>query len=669
MSDYLPVNRDRIPPELIARPQWILWRAELRRGKATKVPYAPDGCRMARVNDAGTWGTFEDVLAKYQAGGFSGIGFVFTVDAGIVGIDVDGCRDPETGYIDTWALHTLNRFNSYAELSPSRTGIKMFMLGSLPTEKTGEKTKRAFGRPRHGKTPGIEAYQRGRFFAVTGHWMEDFSDRLVRYDGELHDWFRETFGTPQTSQAKSTAGDGAGNIVERAKAYLRKLPPAVSGDRGHDRAFHAACILLCDFGLNFEQAWQAIQDWNSTCKPPWSDAELRHKLEDAGKEPVTNRLRDATPQSDTSDQEHIGSLRQRGGAPAGCQDTRHGPRSNGVDLRQYGFDSNVSDDAAAHNHTSDQPGGERKEAPFDKFTVRTLAEQFPRLHPAVIDSLQRSRETMNIISVSKIGKSWLMYSLLLSIVTGRKWLDRFQTTHGRVLLIDNELHKPTLVHRIKTVAEAMGIGPDEYEDDFDVWPIRGRGADIYRIGRELRELDGSFIFIGIDAKYRALPPGTSENDNAAETAFYNEVDTIAELTGAAIGMVHHSTKGSQTEKRITDVGAGAGAQSRAADTHLVLREHEEDDAVVLAAAVRSFAPVDPFGLRFEFPLWVPDDSINPEMLKGRKSKQEETQDRRNLEADGLVIDACPTWRTRREIREKVGMGQTGLMRRSPDSLS
>ena len=78
---------------------------------------------------------------------------------------------------------------------------------------------------------------------------------------------------------------------------------------------------------------------------------------------------------------------------------------------------------------------------------------------------------------------------------------------------------------------------------------------------------------------------------------------------------------------VTDVGAGAGAQSRATDTHLVLRPHEEEGCVVLDAAVRSWPPVEPRCLRWTFPVWNPDDSLDPEALKveGKKRKREKDE--------------------------------------------
>lgn len=71
--------------------------------------------------------------------------------------------------------------------------------------------------------------------------------------------------------------------IERAKAYLRTIPPAIEGQHGSDKAFRVACVLIGGFDLDVEDALVAIDEWNQTCSPPWSEKELRHKLEDADK--------------------------------------------------------------------------------------------------------------------------------------------------------------------------------------------------------------------------------------------------------------------------------------------------------------------------------------------------------------------------------------------------
>jgi len=67
--------------------------------------------------------------------------------------------------------------------------------------------------------------------------------------------------------------------ADRARAYLSKVPGAIAGQSGHDWTFHAAALLVIDFGLTIEEALPLFQEWNETCQPPWSDSELMHKLE------------------------------------------------------------------------------------------------------------------------------------------------------------------------------------------------------------------------------------------------------------------------------------------------------------------------------------------------------------------------------------------------------
>jgi len=156
----LLVEAENIPEELTKRPQWVCWRLEERDGKLTKVPYQPNG-RHASATDLMTWSTFtEAILAvyppdDYKALGFDGIGFVFCNADPYAGIDLDKCRDPETGEIESWALEMLEQVpEGYIEVSPSGTGLHIFTEGSVRG-----------GGMRKGR---IEMYSQGRYFTVTG---------------------------------------------------------------------------------------------------------------------------------------------------------------------------------------------------------------------------------------------------------------------------------------------------------------------------------------------------------------------------------------------------------------------------------------------------------------------------------------------------------------------
>jgi hypothetical protein len=251
-----------------------------------------------------------------------------------------------------------------------------------------------------------------------------------------------------------------------------------------------------------------------------------------------------------------------------------------------------------------------------------LLGRHAELRPPLIHGLLRSGEVMNLIAAPKMRKSWLVHACSLCVATGRPWLDKFQTEPGRVLLIDNELHPETLAYRLRTVAEGMGLAFEDYADALDVFPLRGRLRDLDALRGFFDGIEvGTYSMIVVDAFYRVMPStpgGGGENDNAAMTTVYNTIDRHALRIGAAFVLIHHSSKGVQGGKAVTDVGAGAGAQSRAADVHAVIREHEEDGAAVLDAVVRSFAPLPPLGLRWAFPTWQTDPYLDVTRIKREK---------------------------------------------------
>lgn len=273
-----------------------------------------------------------------------------------------------------------------------------------------------------------------------------------------------------------------------------------------------------------------------------------------------------------------------------------------------------------------------------------IKSQNPTMRKPVIDGLVREGETVGVIAPTKAGKSWTSYSLALSIVSGICWLNPFQCQPGRVLLIDNELHPETIAHRIPIVADAMGIPFDDFRERYDVISLRGRLIDYFGLG--LRTVDhiepGRYKAVIVDAHYRMLPPGVSENDNAAMAQVYNQIDRYADQTKAAWFLIHHSSKGNQAGKEVTDVGSGAGSQSRAVDSHLVLRPHEEPGHIVLDAAVRSWPPVDPITLEWRFPLWLPCE-LDPDKLKGRLAKNEERQNNRDRDGMRIIVDIMRKW--------------------------
>jgi len=141
-----------IPEEMRQRPQWVVWRLEERDGKPTKVPYIAGGVGKADTTDLMTWRSFEEAVQALETGRYSGVGFVFCSGDPFTGVDLDKCRDPETGEIKEWAEKIIEALGGYAEVSQSGTGVHIIVRGKGPNKKRG----------------GVEAYSSERYFAMTG---------------------------------------------------------------------------------------------------------------------------------------------------------------------------------------------------------------------------------------------------------------------------------------------------------------------------------------------------------------------------------------------------------------------------------------------------------------------------------------------------------------------
>jgi hypothetical protein len=71
------------------------------------------------------------------------------------------------------------------------------------------------------------------------------------------------------------------NVIERARLYVAKIPPAISGEGGHNHAFAVACALIHGFALPRDRALSLLREYSDRCQPPWSERELAHKIESA----------------------------------------------------------------------------------------------------------------------------------------------------------------------------------------------------------------------------------------------------------------------------------------------------------------------------------------------------------------------------------------------------
>lgn len=89
------------------------------------------------------------------------------------------------------------------------------------------------------------------------------------------------------------------DVVDRARRWLSHRDPAIEGSGGDKHTFETAVCVVRGFDLDRETSYALLAEWNRSCKPPWSERELRRKVREADERSSALRgfLRDASRRS------------------------------------------------------------------------------------------------------------------------------------------------------------------------------------------------------------------------------------------------------------------------------------------------------------------------------------------------------------------------------------
>ncbi len=194
---------DSVPVELRSLPSWVVWRAEQKPGQAklAKVPYSPATGQRADSSRPETGTTFEQAVAAYQRGGYSGVGLILAESYGLTGVDLDGCLDGSA--IQPWAAEIVAELASYTEVSPSGMGLRIFCRGKLP--------------PGRRKKGPVELYETERFLTVTGRSLEP-AYPLAERQTQIEAVHAKHLGGGETPATASHGASGPGNSLTAEQA-------------------------------------------------------------------------------------------------------------------------------------------------------------------------------------------------------------------------------------------------------------------------------------------------------------------------------------------------------------------------------------------------------------------------------------------------------------------
>jgi len=269
VNDWLELTPDSIPNALRVRP-WVLWAAEPdpAGGKPRKVPRRidyPD--RNASSTDPSTWGSFDDACDAFHALTndsrwapllIAGVGVVLVGD-GLACLDLDGSLID--GSLTPAAAKIVRAVPTFTEVSPSGKGLHLFVLGTLARAVVSRT---------------LEAYDRGRFIAVTGQ----------RYPG-----------TPETVEpaprlielldeiSRPEPGVRAPMSVSDGPVRVRRQTPIPEGTR--DNSLFRIAARLVSEGAQGSTLLDALRDANARlCQPPLPELDVRRIARSASRRPA-----------------------------------------------------------------------------------------------------------------------------------------------------------------------------------------------------------------------------------------------------------------------------------------------------------------------------------------------------------------------------------------------
>lgn len=249
--------------------------------------------------------------------------------------------------------------------------------------------------------------------------------------------------------------------------------------------------------------------------------------------------------------------------------------------------------------------------------------------PDVIEGILYQGAKAAFAGGSKAYKTWLLIELAASVATGSPCLclNGASTTKGQVFYVNFELSAPYFWKRVRAVCEErqLTIEPGM----LTAVHLRGHVADWPRVQRQIPP--GQFVLIIVDPIYKPLlllgrtARDRDENSAGPIATLLDQMEILAVRTGAAVAFGEHYSKGNQAQKEAIDRPSGSGVFARDPDAIITFTKHKQQDCFSVELTLRVHPPVEPFVLHWEYPLFVPDSTLNPADLKQRNKGAAEKQ--------------------------------------------
>lgn len=269
-------------------------------------------------------------------------------------------------------------------------------------------------------------------------------------------------------------------------------------------------------------------------------------------------------------------------------------------------------------------GGSRSGAQFDWVTVTAAELQAnpPEIPEVLVEGVLYRGGTMMLCGPSKSHKTYTLLDLALAVAEGSGWLG-FKTSPVPVLYVNLELQDHAVNKRLVQICSARGLPAPT---TLHFCNLRGVIVTAGELARQLPKLIKQ-LGIGLvilDPHYKvSAASGAEENSNDQQGQLLAEFESMCGKNGAALVVAHHFAKGDSSTKNAIDRASGGGVMARWGDVMMTFTPHQEEEAMTVDMALRNFAPVPQFAVKWEHPRWSRDESLDPAKLKRASGRTEQ----------------------------------------------
>jgi len=291
-----------------------------------------------------------------------------------------------------------------------------------------------------------------------------------------------------------------------------------------------------------------------------------------------------------------------------------------------------------------------------------LASEYLRNEPPpadpIIPGLIDRGDKFNLVGPSKARKSFLALQLALCLASGKQFLNWDVIRPFRVLVIQFELKPDNYARRVRRMARALEITPEDIGERLVIGNMRGKPFSLDQLNVV------GYDLVIIDPQYKLFAHENADENKQTDSArVFGTIDRIIGDQGPAMVVVHHAPKGRAGDRSIIDRGSGSGVQSRDFDGLATITPHRDhsDEWLVLDMILRNYPSPESRTIEFQDGQFIVRGDVLPEVQTSqsvnRARQAGPSVDDLSAKAAELITGPMRTVDVRDQIRKDFSVGE------------